>query len=146
MARCVPATGINRGWFRAGVSTPKSVEHRRKIGEAQRKAWRETRQRMPIGAKWVDVRGYIRVKVVEGSAPWRLEHVVVMERVIGRALSKGEVVHHINGDRQDNAESNLYLCCSASHHNAVERQLKDLFRSLLRSGVVCFGDGRYQCR
>jgi len=137
--------GLNAGWFRAGVSTPKSAEHRRKIGEAQKRAWDTTRQRMPIGSKWVDARGYIRVKVVEGKGQWRLEHVLVMEGIVCRSLRKGEVVHHIDGDRQNNAESNLFLCRNTGHHNAVERQLKELFRSLLASGVVCFKDGRYQC-
>ena len=38
-----------------------------------------------------------------------LEHIVVMEKMIGRPLVDGETVHHKNGVRDDNAETNLEL-------------------------------------
>ena len=37
------------------------------------------------------------------------EHTVVMEKKIGRFLKPGESVHHKNGIRNDNSESNLEL-------------------------------------
>lgn len=42
-----------------------------------------------------------------------LEHRSVMEGVIGRKLSRGETVHHKNGDKQDNSPENLELWYSA---------------------------------
>lgn len=40
---------------------------------------------------------------------WALEHRLVMEDKLGRKLRKGENVHHLNGDRLDNAPDNLEL-------------------------------------
>jgi hypothetical protein len=38
-----------------------------------------------------------------------LQHRVVMEKMIGRALRPGESVHHRNGQRADNRPANLEL-------------------------------------
>ncbi len=40
---------------------------------------------------------------------YEAEHRVVMERVIGRRLTKTESVHHLNGQRDDNRPENLEL-------------------------------------
>lgn len=147
MPRGVSVSGYNSGWFKKGVSTPKTVLHCQRISWALRQAWQTKRKRLPIGSKWIDTGGYVRVKVVAGKGPWKLEHAMVMERKIGRALGKGEVIHHIDGDRQNNTETNLYLCRDHRHHAAVERQLKETFRALLKREVVTFCDalGIYAC-
>ena len=53
----------------------------------------------------------------------RHQHRVVMERIIGRKLKKGEVVHHIDGNKKNNDSSNLQLFKSQSEH--VSHHLKE---------------------
>ncbi len=92
--------------------------------------------------------GYVRIKVADEAGRWAIEHVVVMEKRIGRKLHRGEIVHHIDGNRQNNSDDNLYLCRNHVHHQEVERQLKETFRAMLKSGKVSFSQesGVYSCQ
>ncbi len=61
----------------------------------------------------VNVRGYVQ------------EHRLKMEAHIGRMLTRKEVVHHKNGNVQDNRMCNLLLCASQAEHKALDIKLME---------------------
>lgn len=74
------------------------------------------------GGKTIDDRGYVRINIA--SNKWKYEHILVMEKHIGRKLKKGECVHHINGVKNDNKLSNLMLFPTISSHTLFHHTYK----------------------
>jgi len=72
-------------------------------------------------------KGYLRYTATTRPHYDRLVHVVVMEEHLGRRLLPGEVVHHIDQNKQNNELSNLQLMSSAAHtalHRRLEKEMK----------------------
>ena len=68
------------------------------------------------------------------------EHVLVMEQKLGRPLKRGEVVHHMSGDRADNRPENLRLFASASEHLQHHRKQR---RKVVRLGLKSITEGEW---
>jgi hypothetical protein len=75
--------------------------------------------------------GYLALTM--GTDKGRKIHDIIMERIIGRPLVyPDEVVHHIDGNRQNNEPSNLQLMSRGEHTSLHARQLRE--RGLHRRG------------
>ena len=72
-----------------------------------------------IGAKKKRTDGYTTIRFVDHPRSTKdgyvLEHILVMEAVLGRWLREDECVHHINGKRDDNRKENLAVMTKKEH-------------------------------
>lgn len=66
------------------------------------------------------------------------QHRYVIEQLLGRKLKKGEMIHHIDGDGQNNKKDNLLLCQNRSKHRKIHMQMEELVYELVRLGLVIF--------
>ena len=104
---------------------PISEEHKQNIGLAnigeKNSNWG--------GGRFPDSKGYI--KVWSPNHPFKdgdgyvFEHRLVMEKHLGRYLTKDEVVHHINENPKDNRIENLQLM-SREEHSRLHFKMKKL--------------------
>ena len=69
--------------------------------------------------RYIDANGYVRVwrKDHPRANGWGyvLEHIVIIEKIIGRPLFKNEVTHHRNFKRWDNRPENLLVMLKGEH-------------------------------
>jgi len=72
-----------------------------------------------------------------GERKRRLEHRVNAEKLLGRPLKGGEMVHHINLDKQDNRLDNLYVCDNSTHKK-IHHDLEALAGRLMQEGYIEF--------
>lgn len=72
------------------------------------------------------------------------EHRLAVERYLGRYLMPKEIVHHINGIKNDNKIENLVVCeDSASHHSFHRLSEEDAIRIIQETAVKLGRQPRY---
>lgn len=74
--------------------------------------WKGGRIITPLGYIAICRPGHPRASI---ARRYVLEHLLVMEQQIGRPVRRDEIVHHINGNKQDNRIENLELMSKAEH-------------------------------
>lgn len=88
------------------------------------------------GGRFIASDGYVQIYV--GPRQHKKEHFLVLEKQLGRPLTKVERVHHIDGDKQLNVESNLVLLKDESAHRAAHNSLYRLSCYLIKSGLIVY--------
>jgi len=91
--------------------------------------WGNAREKSPTwkGGKTKHNKGYVYIYSPDhpyATNGYVFEHRLVMEAYIGRPLLPTEVVHHINGIKDDNRIGNLMLFNSDSDHKKYESKKK----------------------
>lgn len=81
--------------------------------------WKGGRSITPDGYVLIRVGIHHHLSDVRGYA---YEHRLVAEQKFGRRLKPGELVHHIDGNKQNNNPENLEICTSTSSHRTKHRK------------------------
>lgn len=82
------------------------------------------------GGRTIDSKGYVRIMQKDHPKGYRdgyvLEHRLVAEKALGRFLKTTEGVHHVNGIRDDNRNSNLVICQDGRYHTFIHARMRRL--------------------
>lgn len=99
------------------------------------------------GTTYTDYHGYTQVWLGKEESRkygredgYVAEHRKIMQDKIGRKLKRGEIIHHIDGDRLNNSPSNLYLCSSVYHHRDLHISLELVAFELIKKGCIVFDE------
>ncbi len=65
------------------------------------------------------------------------EHIFVMECHLKRRLTKGEIVHHIDGNKRNNKLENLFLT-TVAEHNKLHAESESIIFELVKQGLIIF--------
>jgi hypothetical protein len=118
--RVAKHTDRNAGQFR-GQSLAYIVGHNFRVSK------RGTDSTNWKGGRTISPHGYVVIQTPEGR---KYEHIILAEQALGMPLpqyGKGDgrnvVVHHVDGNKQNNVKTNLLICTHA-YHTALHHRLE----------------------
>lgn len=101
----------------------RTPETRKKISDSLKGRYRGEDSPNWKGGRFRTTDGYIRIlrpgHLSANGRGYVMEHRLVMEEHLGRDLEPSEIVHHINGIRDDNRIENLILVTRDNHRGKV---------------------------
>jgi hypothetical protein len=104
-------------------------------------------QRGPLNHSWkggrhTDKWGYIMVLAPEHPRAWTngyvYEHILVVERAMGKHLRRTAQVHHVNEIKPDNRPENLVACDSYAYHTLLHRRARALAECGDANALRCY--------
>lgn len=105
------------------------------------------------GGRYKNLNGYILVWIdsknpfskMKSDRNYILEHRLIMAKHLGRCLESWEIIHHINGVKDDNRLENLFLM-TQNKHSELDSYLANLWleehRDIAKKTLESFVDGR----
>lgn len=114
-------------WFKKFNLTPRPAPYTGLTKGSLNPSWKGGR---------IKVYGYIMISAPDTPRGYAYEHRLMAEKMLGRPLTKQEVVHHKNGIRDDNRPENLEIFPSHASHKTVESNISTFARQLLYGNLA----------
>ena len=82
------------------------------------------------GGRFISKEGYVLVRVPghsrTGPNDYVFEHILVAEKILGKPLPPGAVIHHIDENRANNNPPNLIICEGRAYHALLHKRMAAL--------------------
>jgi hypothetical protein len=145
----------NEGLTKFDDSRIVSYDHNRVKRKIMKSNFNQTMRAVnpPIGTKYTN-HGYILIYQPDWPSSLQkanhlkgyiYEHVYLMEKHLGRSLMENEVIHHIDGDKQNNKLENL-LVVTGRGHKLLHWKENEFIHRLIREGKVYFDGKEFNLR
>lgn len=93
------------------------------------------------GGRTVAAGGYIAIKQRghprASNSGYVLEHILVVEKALGRYVPAGADIHHVDENPGNNAGSNLVLCPDSAYHKLLHQRLRAFIACGNASALRC---------